>query len=333
MRGFHPLLPVFLATLVLAIPGPLAGDDGHGPRFILSWGQKGDRPGEFYSPISIAFNKKDELFVTDLNNARVQKFTAGGVFLSSFDLPLDAPPRKSTILGGVAVDDDGLIYLAFMNANNIAVYTEAGRLVREWGKKGSGDGELWQPGGIVLGPGDRLTVADQCNHRVQVFTKTGKFLGKWGSHGSKPGQFGGPEPAGSRFAGPHFLARDSKGRFYTTEGVLGRVQQFTPDGKPLCAWGSKGDEPGGFGAFKTNYASTFGPIGIMVDKRDRVWVSSLNDRVQCFTPEGKFLFGIGGKGSELGKLARPHGMAVDSKGHFYIADAGNERIQKFELPK
>jgi sugar lactone lactonase YvrE len=69
-----------------------------------------------------------------------------------------------------------------------------------------------------------------------------------------------------------------------------------------------------------------------VDKQDRVWVSSLNDRVQCFTPEGRFLFGIGGKGVELGKLARPHGMAADSKGYFYVADAGNERIQKFEIP-
>ena len=44
------------------------------------------------------------------------------------------------------------------------------------------------------------------------------------------------------------LATDSKGRLYTTEGVLGRVQQFSPDGVPLRTWGSKGSEPGGFGA-------------------------------------------------------------------------------------
>jgi streptogramin lyase len=70
----------------------------------------------------------------------------------------------------------------------------------------------------------------------------------------------------------------------------------------------------------------------MVDKRDRVWVSSLNDRVQAFTPQGKFLFAIGGSGKELGQFARPHGMAMDSKGFLYVCDAGNQRVQKFEVP-
>jgi sugar lactone lactonase YvrE len=70
----------------------------------------------------------------------------------------------------------------------------------------------------------------------------------------------------------------------------------------------------------------------MVDRRDRVWVSSLNDRVQCFTQEGKLLVAITGSGAQLGRLARPHGMAVDSRGDLYVADSGNQRIQKFRLP-
>ncbi len=77
---------------------------------------------------------------------------------------------------------------------------------------------------------------------------------------------------------------------------------------------------------------TFGPIGVAVDRHDRVWVSSLNDRVQAFTPEGKFLFGIGGTGTEPGQFEQPHGMAFDSHGHLYVADSGNQRIQKFKIP-
>jgi tripartite motif-containing protein 71 len=303
------------------------------PRLLLTWGKKGDRPGEFFSPISLAVTPRDELYVTDLNNARVQKFTSQGDFLSSFDLPLDAPPRKSCIIGGMALDREGLIYVSFMVQNKIAVYDPAGKVVREWGRRGSGNGELWQPGGIVIRPDGTLFVADQCNHRVQHFTLEGRFLGQWGGHGSLPGRFGGPEPAGSRFAGPHFLAQDRRGRLYTTEGVLGRIQQLTPEGRPLAAWGSKGSEPGGFGALATPFSRvTFGPIGVMVDLWDRVWVTSLNDRVQCFTPEGRFLFAVGSPGKEPGQWARPHGMAMDSRGHLYVADAGNERIQKLEVP-
>ncbi|HJT79500.1 MAG TPA: 6-bladed beta-propeller, partial [Gemmataceae bacterium] len=62
------------------------------------------------------------------------------------------------------------------------------------------------------------------------------------------------------------------------------------------------------------------------------WVSSLNDRVQCFTPEGRFLFGIGSSGKGPGQFARPHGLALDSKGNLYVADAGNQRVQKFAIP-
>lgn len=319
-----------LAALLL-LAAPSFGQDA---RVVLTWGSPGDKDGEFHSPIGIAINRKDEVYVTDLNNARVQKFSADGRRLGGFDLPWDNPKKRSSLVGGIALDGNGLIYLSFMIQHRVAVYGDDGKVVREWGKLGKEDGEFNQPGGVLLAADGAVYVTDQCNHRVQKFSPEGKFLGKWGGYGAEAGKFGAPDKEGSRFAGPHFLALDSKARFYTTEGVAGRVQQLGGEGRPLLAWGSKGSEPGGFGSFQTPYGKgTFGPIGVIVDPKDRVWVSSLNDRVQCFTPEGKFLFGIGGTGKEPGKFARPHGMAVDSKGFFYVVDAGNQRIQKFELPE
>ncbi|WP_165251367.1 hypothetical protein [Paludisphaera soli] len=301
--------------------------------FLLAWGERGDGPGQFHSPIHVAVNAADEVYVADLNNARIQKFTADGTYLSQFPLPLDAPPRKSCIVGGLAVDEGGLIYVSFMNQHRIAVYDDAGAVVREWGCRGGGEGEFNQPGGMVLRRDGTLFAVDQCNHRVQHFTRDGRFLGAWGGHGSEPGRFGGSDPAGSRFAGPHFLGQDREGRLYTTEAGLGRVQQLAPDGRPLRSWGDKGDQPGGFGALNFgSLAGTYGPIGLTLDRRDRVWVSSLNDRVQCFTPEGRFLFGIVESGPEPGQLDHPHGMAFDGRGRLYVADSSNQRIQKFAIP-
>jgi sugar lactone lactonase YvrE len=337
LRLWSPLRKMLAGTMALLLlldPGGLRGDAPKGARFVLAWGKKGDKPGEFYSPIGIAINQKDEVFVTDLNNARLQKFSAEGTYLGGFDLPRDTPGRRSCIIGGIAAGEDGLLYLSFMLQHRVAVYTEEGQIVHQWGKHGKGDGEFHLPGGIVLAPGGTVYVADQGNHRIQTFDTEGQFLGKWGEHGSGPGQFGGNEPAGSRFGGPHFLARDSKGRIYTTEGTLGRVQQFSAEGTPLGAWGDKGSQPGGFGALKTGFSkNTFGPVGVFVDRRDRVWVSSLNDRVQAFTTEGQFLVELGGTGPGPGQFGRPHGMAVDGMGHLYVADAGNQRIQKFEVPE
>jgi sugar lactone lactonase YvrE len=323
-----------MAMLLLLGHRGLARAEEKEARFVLAWGKKGEKPGEFFSPISIAIDRRDVVYVTDLNNARLQRFTTEGEYLGGFNLPLDSPPRTTCLVGGMAVDDNDNIYLSLMIQDKVQVYSESGLLLREWGKRGAEDGDLRQPGGIVLAPGGTVYVADQGNHRVQIFDEDGNYRGKWGEHGSGPGQFGGNEPKGSRFGGPHFLARDSIGRIYTTEGTLGRVQLFAEDGKPLHVWGDKGDQRGGFGALKTGFSKqTFGPIGVFVDRQDRVWVSSLNDRVQAFTADGKFLIGLGGTGSNAGQFARPHGMAVDSKGHLYVADAGNQRVQKFAIPE
>ena len=62
-----------MAAWLCATAG-FCADDAPAAKFVLAWGKKGDQPGEFHSPIAIAINNKDEVYVTDLNNARVQKF-------------------------------------------------------------------------------------------------------------------------------------------------------------------------------------------------------------------------------------------------------------------
>lgn len=347
-RHFHFLsLGVWVLAAVLPCPAAEAAEPAVNVTFLLEWGKKGSAHGEFDSPIGIAINRSDEIFVTDMHNHRVQKFTAEGKFLAAIDIPLDGKSGRGSG-PGIAVDREGHVYVSIMGEHKVRVYSADGKLIRQWGKKGKAAGEFKEPGGIALGRDESVYVADQGNHRVQKFTPEGTFLAEWGEHGSKPGQFGGEEPAGSRFAGPHFLAIDSHGNVYTTEGVLGRVQKFTAEGKFLLAWGDKGDQPGGFGSLKNPYSSnTFGPIGICTDRQDRVWVSSLNNRVQLYSPEGKYLTGLGGRAvplldgegkylapkgnEEPGQFLMPHAMVVDSRGCLYVVDANHNRIQKFRI--
>ena len=93
---------------------------------------------------------------------------------------------------------------------------------------------------------------------MQVFDAEGKFLAKWGEYGIKPGQFGGNVSIRSRVGGPQFVAFDSKGNVYTTEGSVGRVQKFTAEGKFLLAWGDNEDKPGSFGGVFSGFK---GPQG------------------------------------------------------------------------
>ena len=187
---------------------------------------------------------------------------------------------------------------------------------------------------LPYGPDGLLYVPDQGNSRVQKFTREGKFVGTWGTLGKEPGQFGGGQSVGGRFAGPQFVAFDSAGNVYTTDAALDRVQKFTPEGKLLAFWGSETSEPGGFGPPPPNKDGTpgmGGPIAVCVDRQDRVWVSATNNRVQQFSNEGKYLRGIGGKGTEAGRFNLPHGIVLDSHGCLYVSDTMNARIQKFAV--
>jgi sugar lactone lactonase YvrE len=254
----------------------------------------------------------------------VQKFDSNGKLLASF------PVLKHA--SGIAVSHEGLIFVSSITEHRIDMHDANGKLVRSIGKEGAGDGEFDEPGGLLIAPDGTLLVADQCNNRVQRFTAEGRFLSKFGTHGNEPGQFGGADKPGSRFGGPHFLAMDRGGSLWSTEAFNGRIQKLTADGKPLLHWGFNTTAPGGFGGReKAKHNPLPGPIGIIVDAKQRVWVSSSNDRVQCFSEDGKLLGGLTEPGDKPGQFRLPHQMVFDSKGFLYVVDSSNQRVQKFRV--
>lgn len=255
------------------------------PKFVGAWGQKGTGDGQFKSPIGIAINAADVVFVTDGGNNCLQQFTSDGRFL--------AKVVTGAMPGGIAIDREGLIYVALMVEHKISVFrikqntpqsVSDFELVREWGEQGTEDGQFNQPGGLVFGLDGSLYVCDQKNHRMQRFASDGRFLSKWGGYGAGLGQFAAPEPAEIRVGGPCMAAIDREGNLFTTEPAMGRIQKFSPDGKYLASWGSNEPRDGAFGGARAK-----GPIAIVFDRHDRAWVSATNHRVQLFTAAGHYL--------------------------------------------
>jgi len=316
------------AGLGLAASARATEAEALAPRFLLEWGKQGTGQGELQFPISIAITPGDAVFVTDSKNMRVQQFSTEGKFISQFPVP-------GTRLGGIGLDKQGNLYVPLQMQHKVCVYSPQGKLLREIGKDGTGNGELHYPMDIAFAPDGSFWVTDSGNHRVQQFSPEGKFLGKWGSYGTEPGQFGGDVKSDNSLGGPICLAFNSKGNVYTTEATRGRVQKLTAAGKFLLAWGDNEIGPGHFGGkftgFKDRKVDLEGPIFVRVDRNDRVWVSAVCGRVQQFTAEGEFLHGFGEEGTKPGQFYAPHGMAFDSKGHLYVADVFNHRIQKFAV--
>jgi len=71
----------------------------------------------------------------------------------------------------------------------VVKFDRNGKYIKEWGRKGSGQGEFDTPHGLVLDPQGRLLVADRGNSRVQVFDQEGKFLAEWRQFGRPSGIF------------------------------------------------------------------------------------------------------------------------------------------------
>ena len=66
------------------------------------------------------------------------------------------------------------------NANaRVLKFDRTGKLLKSWGKKGTGIGEFDQPHALAMDSRGRLFVGDRSNNRIQIFDQDGRFLENW----------------------------------------------------------------------------------------------------------------------------------------------------------
>jgi DNA-binding beta-propeller fold protein YncE len=71
--------------------------------------------------------------------------------------------------------------------NRVVKFDKTGKFIKEWGKKGSGPGELSEPHAIAMDSQGRLFVGDRENNRIQIFDQDGKHLDEWRQFGRPSG--------------------------------------------------------------------------------------------------------------------------------------------------
>jgi hypothetical protein len=194
-----------------------------------------------------------------------------------------------------------------------------------------------QAGAVVAGVGagprlSMLTVApiaanaagdvlagDITAHKIVHVGPNGAFAGSWGSAGNGPGQFSN-DPRSPSIGG---IAYAPNGDIYATDTWNGRVEEFTPAGKFIRAWGQLSQDPA-----DTKPYDLFGPRGIAVAPNGDVYVADTgHEIVKVFSATGSFLLSFGGQGITPAKFNEPSSVAIDSAGNVYVADYWNQRIQ------
>lgn len=296
--------------------------DQHG-KFVLAWGKSGAGEGEFSfvtGQSDMAISLDDEIYISDTENNRIQKFSGGGDFLgylkpSSEECPSDCQFYRPS---GLAFDSSGNLFVLHKGTRdapkNLVVKLSASDeyqisfQIDAAADNGDGVSDL---AGAAIDDSGNLYVADITGHRILIYSPDGVYQGSLGSQGSST----------SQFSTPMDLCFGSDGKIYITDRDNNRIEKFSQDGEFINSWTSSGSAPGMFDSAS----------GIAVDGSGNIFVADTeNHRVQKLDLHGNVLMVMGEKGDEEGKFNTPRNVAVDFSGNIYVADKKNHRIQKFD---
>jgi ABC-type Fe3+ transport system permease subunit/DNA-binding beta-propeller fold protein YncE len=282
-------------------------------------GSRGVGVGELNKPRSVTVDLSNNVYAVDMTG-RVQKFAPDGHFLLSWQMPQTDLGRPK----GLGRDRDGSIIVVEPHYQRVNYFTTDGRLLAQWGRKGTNAGQLMMPRSVAV---DSLGEVFLCEYgeveRVQVFgfDRTGlpprttnapvHLLRVFGQPGTGPGEF-------NRAEG---VFMDSHDRLYVADSCNHRIQVFKADGTFIRCYGKPGSGKG-----ELSY-----PYDICVDKAGRQYVCEFgNSRIQVFDANDQPIDIIGGPGSAPGQFNNPWGIALDAEGNLYVADSQNHRVQKIE---
>ena len=210
---------------------------------------------------------------------------------------------------GIAIDSKGQVYVADQRVGAVFIFNTETRdttLIRN-----GIEAHFGLVNCLAIDDSDRLFVSDGKMRRVMIFNAKHEIESQITE--------GLVDPVG--------LAIDNENRFlYVVDTQQDQVIVYDADTlKLLRRIGTPGKNhflttPGDFG----------GAQGVALDKDGNVYVTdTINNRVEIFDADGKFITQFGKNCDGPGCFARPKGIAVDVDGHIWVADEVTDRLQVF----
>ncbi len=179
--------------------------------------------GPFCYPTNLAVAPDGGLYIADgYGNARVHHFAPDGRLIRSWGEP-GAGPGQFHVPHGIAVDADGMVFVADRENSRLQLFAADGTFRGEWCDVARPcEVYIDRAGGLVyvaeLGfragrwPGTGTHAPGDAFGRVSVFDRGGALLARWGGEGD-------PCAPGDFFA-PHDIWVDGRGDVYVAEVAL-----------------------------------------------------------------------------------------------------------------
>lgn len=163
--------------------------------FIWPHGMDVDREGNVWvTDARLATKPELEKFPNETKKGNaVYKFSPQGKLLLTIGTPGTTGDGTGPLLSepnAVIVAPNGDIFIGESHSGQndnatpatiarIAKFSKDGKLIKSWGKWGSGPGEFKTPHAFAFDSQGRLFVADRGNNRLQIFDTEGKFIAEW----------------------------------------------------------------------------------------------------------------------------------------------------------
>lgn len=197
--------------------------------------------------------------------------------------------------------------LALDTIGRIIVFNEDGSVSRTWMMPETKAG---RPEALHLLSDGRIVVADTHYHRIAFFSQDGTLLEMFGDYGTGPGEF----------IYPVAVTEDAQGHIYIAEyGSNDRIQKFAADGTFLLS----------FGTFGTGRDQLQRPSGIAWHDGRLYVADAINNRIQVFSQEGKWLAVLGG--DSMPELRFPYDVDISSDGWLFIVEYAAGRVTVLDL--
>jgi len=273
-------------------------------------GGLGSEYGQFDKPRGVAVDAAGNLYVADLGNSRIQKFSSEGNFLAAFG-------KNGTGEGellepnGITIDSAGNVYVADAHNHRLIKFKADGAFEKQWSGPAPG---FYGPRDVAVGTNKQLYVLDQGRNRVVRLDPESESYAEWGQKGTGEGEFS--DPTGIEVAGD---------RVFVTDAGNNRIQIFDLEGKFIRQWAIP----------EWNNDLGHYPDAAFDAQANRLYATSgKTNEVLVFDADGNRLESL--KPAAPDSLDNPSSLALtEIKGEkrLYVLNTGGGRVTQINLSK
>jgi DNA-binding beta-propeller fold protein YncE len=305
-------------------------------KLIAEWGPRPRGGASLCYPKDIVIDSKGNLYVadgtSDLDNTRIVKFDSEGKLIKQWRGNGTSDGDFGQI-NGLGIDSFENLYVAEAWRECIEKFSPDGEYLGKWGKyverhlEAYGPGEFYPVYDVAVDSKGNVYAVSDC--RLQKFTLDGEFVFQIGEYDHFVGL------SDSEFHLPRSVVIDAEDNVYVADSASARgdsgfdpIRKYNPNGKLIAQWGHSIDGGDELHSIAAMALDSVGNLYV---------VEPVDSMVFKFSPEGwllaKWGSGCKNEGVGAGQFNKPSGVAVDRKGHVYIADTNNHRIQIFRPKK